>query len=102
MEDYQAFMAQNLLSRSRDKPEGSTINLLCLVGPDGTFSDGRIMKAEWLDEAVGRRLRGKNVLSEGCAEVIDILKEKGYFVKEEEISHRYPYDWRTNNPVIVT
>ena len=34
--------------------------------------------------------------------VIQLLEEIGVLVKLEKIKHRYPYDWKTNEPIIVT
>ncbi|KIJ34831.1 hypothetical protein M422DRAFT_233237 [Sphaerobolus stellatus SS14] len=96
LEDYHAFNAYLSLSNAKSKP------LLCLVDQFGKFSGDTIASAGWLDEEVGSRLKGKKVLSEGGKEVIEILKERNALVGVEEIRHRYPYDWKTNKPVIVT
>ena len=101
-EDYHAFLAQSLLSKAAGRTDVDVQEILCLVGSDGTFSEGRIKDATWLDETVGKRLKGKHVISEGSIEVAEILKEAGNLVKEEDIKHRYPYDWKTNSPIIVT
>lgn len=100
-EDYHAFLKQNLLSGTSQNAECICDELLCLVGPEGTFSAESIRNAGWLPENFGARLTGKQVLTEGSAEVIEILKESGRLVKVEKIRHRYPYDWKTNTPVIV-
>jgi isoleucyl-tRNA synthetase len=101
-EDYHAFLNLNLLSGNKTKASGVSEELRCLVGPDGTFSAEAIKNADWLPENLGARLAGKGVLTDGNAEVIELLKESGRLVKEEKITHRYPYDWKTNTPVIVT
>lgn len=101
-DDYHAFLDQNLLSKNHGKRGGTYEGLLCLVGPEGTFSAEGIKNAAWLPESVGMRLTGKRVLTDGSAEVIEILRESDRLVKEENIKHRYPYDWKTNTPVIVT
>ncbi|KAF8586622.1 isoleucyl-tRNA synthetase [Ramaria rubella] len=101
-EDYHAFLSQNLLSQPDGTLGDKGQELRCLVGPDGTFFEESISNAEWLAESAGERLSGKRVLTDGSAEVIEILKEMGALVKEEKIKHRYPYDWKTNTPVIVT
>lgn len=102
VEDYHAFLDQKLLSGNSRSNDGVGAGLLCLVGPEGTFSAEGVNNASWLLESVGARLIGKRVLTDGNIEVIKILKESGRLVKEEKIKHRYPYDWKTNTPVIVT
>ena len=90
-EDYNAFRALGLITSS------STI--LCHVGREGTFTDE---VAQVVGETVGRSLAGQAVLKEGSMAVIQLLEEIGVLVKLEKIKHRYPYDWKTNEPIIVT
>ena len=44
---------------------------------------------------------GKLVLTDGTLAVIEYLKEKNNLVKEENFTHKYPYDWRTKKPIIL-
>jgi isoleucyl-tRNA synthetase len=44
---------------------------------------------------------GKEVLSDGAREVISILKERDALVCAHTLRHKYPYDWRSKQPVIV-
>jgi isoleucyl-tRNA synthetase len=53
-----------------------------------------------LEEQVVERLKGKNVLGNGVEEVIGLLKERGTLLREVEVQHKFPYDWRTKKPVI--
>ena len=74
--------------------------LLCHVDSEGSFSSD-------VAEVVGERLAGKlvglPVLDKGTDAVIEILRKmKGVLVREQEIKHRYPYDWKTDKPIIVT
>jgi len=46
------------------------------------------------------RLKGLNVLKDANAAVIEALMEAKSLLKEEVYAHRYPYDWRTKQPVI--
>ncbi|THH08957.1 hypothetical protein EW145_g2354 [Phellinidium pouzarii] len=47
--------------------------------------------------------KGLDVLTSGTHMVIEQLKKMGdVLVWEENITHRYPYDWRTDKPIIVT
>nr|XP_023028267.1 isoleucine--tRNA ligase, mitochondrial-like [Leptinotarsa decemlineata] len=47
----------------------------------------------------GPILAGKEVLSEGNKTVLDMLKNDLMYLGE--ITHSYPYDWRTKKPVII-
>lgn len=56
-----------------------------------------------IGEEKGRCLAGLDVLGEGTTTIIQILREMdGVLLKEESIKHRYPYDWKTDKPIIVT
>ncbi|CAG8441470.1 17098_t:CDS:10 [Dentiscutata heterogama] len=44
---------------------------------------------------------GKDVLNDGTNAIINYLKENKLLVKEHEIVHKYPYDWRTKKPIIL-
>lgn len=46
------------------------------------------------------RLQGKSVLANGVLEVITMLREKKLLLATTMIRHKYPYDWRTKQPVI--
>ncbi|KAM8999360.1 isoleucine--tRNA ligase, mitochondrial [Sarcophilus harrisii] len=62
----------------------------CLVDEDGNFT-----------EAAGSELENKNALEEGTDTVIKMLQSTKNLLKEEDITHSYPYDWRTKKPVII-
>lgn len=47
----------------------------------------------------GERLAGL-FYEDANLEVLKILEEKGHLLKEEDIVHSYPHDWRTHKPVI--
>ncbi|XP_038667926.1 isoleucine--tRNA ligase, mitochondrial [Scyliorhinus canicula] len=61
-----------------------------LVDEDGFFT-----------EAAGFELQNKYVLNEGNETVIHMLHGANMLLKEVEIKHSYPYDWRTKKPVII-
>ena len=46
-------------------------------------------------------MAGKYVLKAGTASVIERLTANGLLVLAEAYSHRYPYDWRAKQPVIL-
>lgn len=98
-EDYQIWKQQGHLQRdgifSPVNDEGcysSDILELDRIAGQGNAGD---------KSALGQRLIGKEVLSEGAQEVMAILKERGALVSAQTIRHKYPYDWRSKQPVIV-
>ena len=52
-----------------------------------------------LTEDCGPRLAGL-FYEDANKVVLDILRENGSLLKEEDIVHSYPHDWRTHKPVI--
>lgn len=50
---------------------------------------------------MGDRLQNKEVLGKGNDEMVKILGEKGVLLGEKRITHKYPYDWKTNQPVMT-
>ncbi|RIB05940.1 isoleucine--tRNA ligase [Gigaspora rosea] len=67
------------------------ISIFCPVDDFGKFT------AEVGDPS----FEGKNVLNDGTDVLINYLKENKLLVKEHEIIHKYPYDWRTKKPIIL-
>ena len=90
-EDYNAFCSLGLLSKAT--------TILCHVDEKGEFSPEIV---NIVGEEAAASLVGKDVLGEGNAAMLKLLKKEQRAVKTEKISHRYPYDWKTNKPVIVT
>jgi hypothetical protein len=89
-----------------------TLPVLCPVDEAGRFTS----EAE-TDAATPFGFTGLPVLTAGTARVIEILKDRNALVHHEvrhaacceplpplsarqPLKHRYPYDWRTNKPVI--
>ena len=66
--------------------------LTCHVDADGKFND----------ETPNPNLVGKEVLGDGSEAMVELLRERGQLVKDQWVTHRYPYDWKTKKPVIVT
>ncbi|KAI5121814.1 hypothetical protein M0805_009806 [Coniferiporia weirii] len=93
-EDYAVFRDLGLL-RVQDPA-----SLVCYVDSEGRYSKAVI---DAVGEEYGERLVGLDVLVRGTSIVIEQLKEmKGVFVAEERVTHKYPYDWKTDKPIIVT
>lgn len=44
---------------------------------------------------------GLNIASDASPAVLDALEAAGHLLHSESYSHRYPYDWRTKQPVII-
>src|SRR5262249_24966159 len=87
-EDYSALKSLGLLSSG----------LICHVD-SGNFSAD-------ISQVVGERaaesLVGKPVLGEGGKAMVALLKETGALLKIQRVKQRYPYDWRSKRPVIIT
>jgi isoleucyl-tRNA synthetase len=81
MEDFQAWNA-SVLKDSED--------VLVLVDDDGCFT-----------AAAGADLEGLFVLEEGSQKVVETLSSDGLLLDSHQFSHRYPYDWRLKQPVIL-
>ncbi|KAF8639113.1 hypothetical protein AX17_001728 [Amanita inopinata Kibby_2008] len=90
-EDYIAFRTLGLIS--------NTENLICHVDSEGKFSED---VTTVVGDDVSGLLRGKPVLGSGGKAIVDALKEMRCLVKVQRIKHRYPYDWKTDQPIIVT
>lgn len=65
------------------------LDLLSPVDGDGTFTKD------------AGPFAGLNVLNGGNEAVIEALQSAGALLKEESYAHKYPYDWRTKQPVIL-
>lgn len=89
-DDYLAFRSQGLLNSG----------MLCHVDAEGKFSE-RVTDVV-SSELGGEALVGLEVLKGGSKAIVKILEGRGALLAVERIKHRYPYDWKTNEPVIVT
>ncbi|KAG6909906.1 hypothetical protein DXG01_014426 [Tephrocybe rancida] len=89
-EDYHAFLALNLVSTSK--------NMICHVDGEGKFTSD---VADVVGESASI-LVGHDVLGDGSRAVVELLKKIGALVKVQRFKHRYPYDWKTDKPIIVT
>ncbi|KAJ2698105.1 isoleucine-tRNA ligase [Coemansia sp. IMI 209128] len=49
----------------------------------------------------GAALEGKEVLGEGNGAVIEMLTATNALLFKADFTHSYPYDWRTNKPIIL-
>ena len=91
VEDYATFLANGLL-------DDASTSVVCPVDDTGRYNSEIVNLARNPDH--GRRLAGMSVLGEGTDEILAVLKETGVLVANQRYKHRYPYDLRTNNPMI--
>ncbi|KZT28115.1 isoleucyl-tRNA synthetase [Neolentinus lepideus HHB14362 ss-1] len=89
-EDYALFRDLGLLTTDK--------SMLCHVDTDGKFSSA---VEEVVGESVAKRLVGEEVLKDGGKAMNELLGDMGVLVKVQRIKHRYPYDWKTDQPVIM-
>ncbi len=65
------------------------IEVACPVGEDGCYLP-----------AAGPALAGLSVLDKGNYKALGLLAEAGALLAKERVTHRYPHDWRTKQPII--
>ncbi|KAI8092665.1 tRNA synthetases class I-domain-containing protein [Halteromyces radiatus] len=69
----------------------SKIGISPFIGDDGKFTK----------EVASLGLEGKMAFNEGTATVIDLLAKESALMLEKDYIHKYPYDWRTKQPVML-
>ncbi|KAI0305316.1 tRNA synthetases class I-domain-containing protein [Multifurca ochricompacta] len=90
-EDYNLFRTQHLIISSAS-------SLICHV-EGGVFTSE---VANVVGKEAAETLIGQPVLDQGSRTIVGLLKSMGRLLKIERFKHRYPYDWKTDKPVIVT
>lgn len=88
-EDYAVFRDLGLLP--------SSSSLVCHVDGQGNFTPA----VTEVVGAKGENLVGQDIFGDGSRGVVELLKELGAVKKVQRIKHRYPYDWKTDKPVII-
>lgn len=91
IEDYNTFRDAGLLS----KPD----SIICHVNYLGRFT-GEVHDV--LGYQTGKEVVDKEALGDGSRVIVDLLTRAGRLLKIQRIKHRYPYDWKTDKPVIIT
>ncbi|KKK18054.1 putative isoleucyl-tRNA synthetase [Aspergillus rambellii] len=81
MDDYEACVARG-------------ISAFAPVDDHGKFTD-RAMPSD------PTRLSGKNVLTEGNIAVLEYVESQGLLLSKHRYEHKYPYDWRSKQPIII-
>ena len=76
--------------------------VLAPVDDEGRFTAeaGQFAGLQTVDEVTVEKGKPKFKLSSGNAAVIQALEAAGALLKQEAYDHRYPYDWRTKQPVM--
>lgn len=76
--------------------------VLSPVDDEGKFTAeaGQFAGLQTVDDVISEKGKTKFRLSSGNAAVIKALQEAKVLLKEEAYQHRYPYDWRTKQPVM--
>ncbi|KAH9849619.1 isoleucyl-tRNA synthetase [Lenzites betulinus] len=104
-EDYAVMQSLGLISTSSSpSPESSSsastspTDLVCHVNGLGQFTPD---VADVVGQEAAARLVEKDVLDQGGREIVALLTELGVLKKIQRFKHRYPYDWKTDKPVIV-
>ncbi|KAK4058872.1 isoleucine-tRNA ligase [Microbotryomycetes sp. JL221] len=95
IEDWQAW--RDYTSQQHTTNQTKDENIICAVDSEGKLSKELY---DLVDETTADKLLGKDVLSDGTNEVIKVLQDRQTLLKEVEVQHKFPYDWRTKKPVI--
>lgn len=85
------FKEKNLIS--------SASSIVCHVGEGGLFTSE---VTHVVGKEAAKTLIGQPVLDGGSRSAVGLLKSMNRLIKIERFKHRYPYDWKTDKPVIVT
>lgn len=92
MDDYATWKSQEAATGS------STVPMASYVDADGHYSSS--LASEIVSPAVNH-LVGLSILSAAPSAVLNNLKSRNLLLATAKIRHKYPYDWRTKQPVIV-
>lgn len=104
-EDYTAMQSLGLISNSSktssvdtsSDPAGAS-EIVCHVNGLGQFTAD---VADAVGEAHATELAEKDILNEGGRTIVALLTKVGALKKVQRFKHRYPYDWKTDKPVIT-
>lgn len=85
-------------STSSSSASSSAVDLVCHVNGLGQFTSD---VADVVGQEAASRLVDQDILDQGGREIVSLLTELGALQKVQRYKHRYPYDWKTDKPVIV-
>ncbi len=72
--------------------------IVCHVNGLGQFTED---VADVVGKDSAPELVAKDILSEGGRAIVGLLTKVGALKKVQRFKHRYPYDWKTDKPVIT-
>ncbi|GAA5983162.1 hypothetical protein JCM5350_007903 [Sporobolomyces pararoseus] len=100
IEDFESYRKfQSTLSSNSSSSPFYNREIVCAVDEQGNLIRENLLKFG-LEETVVDRLQGKQVLGNAVEQVVELLKENGRLLKEVKVVHKFPYDWRSKQPVI--
>ncbi|KAL1943823.1 hypothetical protein VTO73DRAFT_3641 [Trametes versicolor] len=100
-EDYAVMQSLGLISSSStssSSASSSAVDLVCHVNGLGQFTSD---VADVVGKEAASRLVDQDILDQGGREIVSLLTELEALQKVQRYKHRYPYDWKTDKPVIV-
>lgn len=90
LDDYRAYTAVFPHSSAAAVATGAQGDFPSPVDDAGCFTPG-----------VHDSLVGHEALGKGTELMINLLQERGVLLKQQRVEHKYPYDWKTKQPVLV-
>ncbi|KAJ4468812.1 tRNA synthetases class I-domain-containing protein [Lentinula aciculospora] len=97
-EDYKLFRSYDLISGTQSPSTLESNCLICHVR-EGMFSKE---VSDVVGSAAAQTLVEQPVLEEGSRTIVELLKRAGRLLAVKRYTHKYPYDWKTDKPIIVT
>ena len=102
-EDYAVMQSLGLISStssaSNPPPSpASSRGIICHVNALGQFTDD---VADVVGKEAAHELVAKDILADGGRAIVALLTKVGALQKVQRFKHRYPYDWKTDKPVIT-
>lgn len=72
--------------------------MICHIDTEARFTDN---VQEVVGSEAAQELVGTSIWDEGVQAVIGLVQRVGALVKVKRLKHRYPYDWKTDKPVVI-
>lgn len=66
-----------------------------------TVEPGLVDQSGRYSQSVSEELSGKHIFSDGTQEILDLLDQRQALLFTESTQHKYPYETRTNQPIII-
>ena len=102
-EDYTVLQSLGLLSTSSTPSNptpssASSRDIVCHVNGLGQFTADVV---DVVGKEAANELVAKDILADGGRAIVALLTKIGALQKVQRFKHRYPYDWKTDKPVIT-